>query len=603
MMSMGKAERRGMALVWVIFAATVLVGSSFVMTTLSMSARNVAEATRKRGEAEALAQGGLNLALQEIEVALAATRQPEAQGNFQIDGQPVTYTVTQLAPPVMTAASDGLQAFVATYGVDVRATVLDTTVSQRTIVAAEVIPVFQYAFFYETDMHFDWPAPMVINGPVHTNGDVFFSNWQMLRFNTNNFTVAGRVRLWTKYDALMQSGVPAIQRPVEIRQWVDDPFDPMHSVDYENLEPKVVLDGLGIPNQTGYDSDFLGYDFDGDGDFYDTNDWLPFGPGVQQLFDAAPFYAGSGSGQTLRTGQHGVNQVELPPISDRNLFVDDANGDFAWSGVAKEYVPVAPGTGTHSYGPLRQAADLVLEVDSSGSWVAYDKLGTDVTAALAPAISSTTIYDARQAESNGVKLDALEIDVGVLNSLAIFPTDGTFYVAQNGAGTGTDAFGFIFENAATLAADMSIVSPDSVYIQGDFNVNAPKSAAAIADAVNLLSNAWSKSKGKGQLPVASSTTYNLAVLTGETEYTSTQRNGGPHNLVRFHEDWRGVDCTITGSMVCPGNSERATGSFLVGSDRYYAPNRIWSFDPRFRDLNQLPPGTPSVVRLENVVSW
>ena len=600
MIGTGNEKRRGMALVWVIFAATVLVGMSFVMTTLSMSARNVSEVTRRRTAAEHLAQGGLNMALQQIEDALVVSRPAPQAGNLTIDGQPVAFTATQLDPPAQISTGDGLQAFVGTYGVSVTASVLDATVTQRTVVAAEVIPVFQYALFYETDMHFDWPAPMVINGPVHTNGDVFFSNWKPLQFNTNNFTVAGQVRLWTKYDALMQSSVPPAQQPVEIRQWVDDPFDPTYPVEYNNLEPKVVLDGLGIPNQTGYDSDFTGFDSDGDGDFYDANDWLPFGPGVVDLFDPAPFYSGAGSGQTLRTGQHGVGTVELPPISDRNLFVDDSAGDHAWNG--SEYVPVAAGTGTHSYGPSREAADLVIEVDQAGGWVAYDASG-DVTAAVAPAVSSATIYDARQAEGNGVKVEALEIDVSILNTLSVFPADGTLYVAQNGAGTGTDAFGFIFHNAATLAADMSIVSPDSVYLQGDYNVNSPKSSAAMADAVNLLSNSWDGLKSQGTLPTASSTTYNLAILTGETEYTATQRNGGPHNLVRFHEDWSGVECAITGSMVCPGNSERATGSFLRGKDRYLPPKRNWSFDTRFRDLSQLPPGTPNIVRLENVVSW
>ena len=592
-----------MALVWVLFAATVLVGSSFVMTTLSMSARNVAENTRRVSEAHHLSTGALNQVLAQLQSQLVVGNQPPANGTVTVDGNPVAFTATELAPPVQSKGNDGLQAFTSTWGVEVRSTVEGTDSVVRTVVDARVVPIFQYALFYENDLHFDWPAPMVISGPVHTNGGAYFSNFLSLKFNTNNFTVAGDVRLWTRYDGVMPGHVPAQQAAVEIRQWVDDPFDASVPIEYAKLEPKVVLDGLGVPNLTGYDTDFTGYDADGDGDYYDTGDWLPFGPGATELFDAPEFYAGTGSGQTLRTSQHGVKRVELPPISSRDLFVADSAGDYTWNGALGEYTPVAPGTGTHSHGPLRASADLVIEVGSTGSWVAYDAGGADVTAAVAPSVTGSTIYDARQAEGSGASMDTLEIDLATLGGTAVFPVDGTVYVAQNGAGTGTDAFGFVFKNGADVPGSFSIISADSVYIQGDFNTVDPKSCAAMADAVNLLSNAWDGTKGPGVLPSGSATDYNLAVLTGEVVADASGSNGGPHNLVRFHEDWSGQACNISGSMVCPGASTRAESPWVLGGDYYKPPNRNWSYDTRFQNLGQLPPGTPNIVRLENVVTW
>jgi len=54
--------------------------------------------------------------------------------------------------------------------------------------------------------------------------------------------------------------------------------------------------------------------------------------------------------------------------------------------------------------------------------------------------------------------------------------------------------------SATLADRLTVVSPNPVYIWGDFNVNDKKPAAVICDAINLLSNRWDDSKTDGHLP-------------------------------------------------------------------------------------------------------
>jgi len=150
---------------------------------------------------------------------------------------------------------------------------------------------------------------------------------------------------------------------------------------------------------------------------------------------------------------------------------------------------------------------------------------------------------------------------------------------------------------------LSVVSPNSIFLQGDYNTVDPKPAAVIADAVNLLSNAWDNSKTRGDLPDATETTYNVSVVAGDNASTAAGMSGGPHNLVRRHEDWRGIPEHLNGSIVCPFRSRFATGKFQVGSDYYIPPNRFWMFDERNNDLNTLPPYTPVTVEVQSTATW
>ena len=71
----------------------------------------------------------------------------------------------------------------------------------------------------------------------------------------------------------------------------------------------------------------------------------------------------------------------------------------------------------------------------------------------------------------------------------------------------------------------------------------------MADAVNLLSNAWTGNKQPGTLPEATETTFNTAVVTGIHESSVGSYNGGFENLPRFHENWSGIECHINGAFV------------------------------------------------------
>jgi type II secretory pathway pseudopilin PulG len=187
---------------------------------------------------------------------------------------------------------------------------------------------------------------------------------------------------------------------------------------------------------------------------------------------------------------------------------------------------------------------------------------------------------------------------------------------------GTDAGGF------TVAAE------NPVYVQGDYNTNSTDptwttppgaepphaSAAVIADAVTLLSNAWSESmsfdqpsdaNSSGARP-AVSTRYRLAIAAGKTINFPNPSwsggvlygfgtDGGLHNFLRFLENWGNDALYYKGSLVSLYYSTYNTGTFkCCGYSVYQPPDRNYIFDPLFSRPDGLPPGTPSFRDVENL---
>lgn len=93
---------------------------------------------------------------------------------------------------------------------------------------------------------------------------------------------------------------------------------------------------------------------------------------------------------------------------------------------------------------------------------------------------------------------------------------------------------------------------------------------------------------------------NAAILTGIVyaggSGGTSPKSGGVVNLPRLLEDWgNGSDrLTLNGSIVNLFNSVRATAPFRTPGNYYYAPTRDFNFDPNFKDVTKLPPGTPEL---------
>ena len=272
---------------------------------------------------------------------------------------------------------------------------------------------------------------------------------------------------------------------------------------------------------------------------------------------------------TVQDGTHGMKEMAAPDIKNIKAFHGDGTKAFYHS-----------------------KADLVVV---NGN--AYDKDGNLL--ALPPnTVTQKTMYDGREGKSITVS----EVDMGLLNSSGHFPANGLLYAYRTDA-TPSQPNGIRLTNGAELQAPLTVVSETSVYVQGDYNTVEKKGAAVMADAVNLLSNAWDDTKTRRSLPKAADTTYNLAFVTGNVQ---TPDGGGPYsggfeNLPRFHEKWSGRTATIRGSFINIYESEIAKAPWRYGGDVYKAPIRDWQYDTDLSSMENLPPFTPSTVYFQRVL--
>jgi len=214
-------------------------------------------------------------------------------------------------------------------------------------------------------------------------------------------------------------------------------------------------------------------------------------------------------------------------------------------------------------------------------------------------------------------------------------TGGIIYISDTSAGTSvnttysgntvsTSKRGIRLKNGASLpSGGMTVVAENPVYIQGDYNTGGtPPSdsgtytsptvngytrqmAAVIGDAVNILSGAWvdTNSDQSTTKRVATSTTVNAALVTGEVPSASGFYSGGGENFVRFLEDWQKNSNTFTyyGSMVELFNSQQGTGHWSSAASFYKQPGLHWYYDTNFGA--SAPPGRLQIAAYLQQQRW
>ncbi len=198
---------------------------------------------------------------------------------------------------------------------------------------------------------------------------------------------------------------------------------------------------------------------------------------------------------------------------------------------------------------------------------------------------------------------------------------------------------------APTPGGFTVTSENPVYVQGNYNTNGtdgfwgdPTSgdptghvaAAVIADAVTLLSNAWGDTNSMvnpltadGSCPssnktglcnrIGTETYYRMAIAAGKNMNfprpggTPAPPNdfgtdGGVHNFLRYIENWNAT-LHYRGSIVSLYYAQYATGVYKCCNQVYQPPTRDYYFDADFLTPNQLPPGTPMMLDIENLSYW
>lgn len=167
---------------------------------------------------------------------------------------------------------------------------------------------------------------------------------------------------------------------------------------------------------------------------------------------------------------------------------------------------------------------------------------------------------------------------------------------------------------APTVKGLTIVSDQAVYTWGHFNRVNKKPAAIMCDTVNILSTGWTDADDSLALSNAGrdglGTTINAAFLAATDSTWNVEGNGGNsgtnanagyngglENFPRFHEDWTGNTLVYRGSFVSL-NTPRHVNSAWNGTGGYYNPPvRDWNYDTSFNNAANLPPITPRFVYL------
>lgn len=577
-----RASRRGVALIYAVFGTVVVASMVSVMFTMAGVSDKQSDVRRGRARASYVAEGALRTVVKDLQTSLAAWQSPPTTGVKTVAGVNVDYSVVALGPQVQSTDPSGVVVLIQPYEVETAVQLDGVSERAHRIVNATWTPLFQFAVFYNDDLEIHAGPDMTLRGRIHSNAAMYLGGGSTITLDTNYVRAVTGIYRKIKLTGNNASG------QVDIRKWVANPFGSDPAEFYRMWSQSELQSELSASVSTGYDSDFAGYDYDGNHSFLDPGDWLPFDLGASNKWGPPDLYTG-GVGQTVMTSAHGVREAVTPTIESLKMVDNDGNPGYYYDN-----------------------AGLSIIVDTTGRiFTAYDALGNDVTAAVAPAVTIGLVADMRQSDSAAVPIPTVDVDMQALAATGHFPANGLLYAAHEAMGDGTAARGVTLTNGAELQGALTVASPSPVYVHGDYNTVDKKGAAVIGDAVNLLSNSWTGMKRPGMLPAATETTYNFAMVTGSYQTTpnapgepgSGRYNGGLENLPRFHENWTGVPCNISGSFVNLADSQFATGDWTYGGDRYTAPIRNWQYDPLFNSLDDLPPFTPMAVEARDVVSW
>lgn len=432
---------------------------------------------------------------------------------------------------------------------------------------SRLVPLFQFAVFYNKDLEI-FPGPkMTLNGPVHANGDIYIGADDNLTI-TGQLTVAhdphgvgGRLFNGRKYDDCCSTG------NVDVYDGSTDSTLPSGTGRYR----------VTIPEQSPW------------------NGWIR--SGLKPLTVPPPEELDATAGRVYWDKAEIRVVLDLDASPGDQIQVRNVNGtkNAALTSVLTGCSGSAPGGGAVGqsdtlYDHREDSFIQMLEVDAESL--------LDCAHGSAALIGGKTLDDTTEG--------GLVWYFGVERADTPSGTPNDFGVrVLNGAELASSASG------APEIQGLTIVTSQAVYIQGDYNSSSSnwRPAAFLADSLNILSNNWSDS-GSDDPDRSTRPATNTKILAGflaGTDSTGgvelspldggdkTIYNGGLENYPRFHEWWGSKKLTYKGSFVSLGTPRHVDGQW--DDTVYEPPNRDWSYEERFNDARNLPPLSPRFVYL------
>jgi hypothetical protein len=501
------------------------------------------------------------------------------------------------------------------------------------------IPIFQFAIFFQNTMEVDPGANMTINGFVHGNSGIYMDTTANLTFS-NDVSSSGAIIIGENpldpssrgtpnnpaFDGYHLSGVNPLVLPVgtnssglitnsaqnvnAILQIPPAGLSPTSMTGSNYLYNRAdmiilisnnsvsVTSGVLVDNQATVISNSawsLWLNTNANTQFYDQRQGIT----IQTAdLDIGKLSSWSATNNTLRTalGGRNLNSVFVADERSNSNAVVTTNYNYSTNSVFTNTVAHPANNSTNVIPPITTNTTLTLSTNRPGS-------GTYIGA-----ISTNTSVTPRQYLFNLITGYSYQWITGV--------TTTPYYTTNYNV---TSQAGVVLTNGATLPnLGLAVVTPDPVYIVGNYNVSTNGTpanlgtfntaqtypAAVYSDAITILSGAWNPANSSSGISSRTATddTVNAAFLTGNVPSDGNYYSGGVENFPRFLENWSGHTFTYNGSMVCMFNSQVATAPWPGTGTVYNPPTRNWAFDLNFNNALRQPPLTPHVISV-NRGSW
>lgn len=615
----------GFALLAVFFMLTVLASMFAAYMILTQTEINLVKASKDSASGFNAAEAGLNIRANEIRETFLDFARPAGvspggvedcdsgtlgSGDFACETfsfankhTALTYITEEAGNPIQTVIPPG-EPFAGLSTQEYRYTVTsigrNTSQSNEAILEltfkSRLVPLYQFAIFFNDDMEFFNGAVMTVDGPVHSNNNMYLAaqSGDLLKLD-GQVTVGGQLYRGKK-DASSCSGYGGTVSILNPTTYVNTPSCSTSRTEITDASAwndnlLIGVNQVDLPSVEDIES------------FSDSEFW--------KRADLRLALRLNSSNQPDTTNS--ATGIEVVDADGINIPAATAALDNATNCPGSISTASGPNKAVGTQGPSTSGNQLrqYREYQYSSSANNFQRtLEVDVEALLNCIYLNPSIMD-------GKTLDD-DTEGGLVFFLAI---DGPDRMANH------NNYAVRIRNGDRLQSNISgadtvrgltIVTDQGMNIWGDYNTSNWIPASLVSDSLYLLSNNWSDADSyqtDRYYRDGNATEVQAAVLTGvkitggvngsggENGGTTTA-GGGAINVFRFNQYFRTSsgqpDFTYVGSIVSLGEPRHSQSSW--GPFTYYsAPNRVWSYDERFNDPNNLPPMTPSFVYLRQEV--
>ena len=481
---------------------------------------------------------------------------------------------------------------------------VSATVQQQ--VHATIIPLFQFAIFYNMNLEIDPGAAMVINGPVFSNQGLWSGTGNV---TYNSMVEAAGMAYTTNTADPWASGKTDTGTP--LGNFTAMPKGPLSKQDSLSLpigtnnNPSAVEAIINLPPGTNGAPNAWAYTTNGQMYLFNEADLI--------ISNSASGLASSRGTNITILFQDPNNVTPLTQVSNDfyalktggSTNVLQSTGIFSATNVA--YASYSFVTNVQSYDFREADTDQLVQVDIS-------KLNIWLTN---KATTGGNQYNKKSYSDKGHGISSMFIYNKVPPNSSQLPAVRLVNGAQLPSTTDPNGTG-------ATTSGLTVATPQPLYVLGNYNVQTATSsagasalttntantypAAIMGDAITILSGNWNDANSAYQKggtlanrATPSATTVNAACLEGIVQSTNSNYSGGVENFLRLEENWGATSNAVTlqynGSIVVMFPSQYATNYWPGTGTVYNPPTRKWAFDLNYMNPNKLPPLTPKFYKM------